>query len=298
MAQKYYLYFNITYQCNSHCIFCASDFTQNSNAPRITFKQFADILNKFPEGRNTFVAINGGEPALHPELIEFLKLLKRRKHLSYFFTNGRKFSSLTFAQRVFNDFEGTILVPFYTTKPETHDFFTRVKGSFKETMKGVENIYTLKTKSSGIFLQFKLLFAKPFLKENCEVANYVIDNFPETDILSLHSFIVSEKALQQKNLIPSKKELFRSVNNVLNIIKEAANRFDLNKVNISDLPICLLNDENKKLFLQKTNRSSGRYKSLYFDPFCLSEEESGSRSGDSLCATCERCRLKDKCRFL
>ncbi|MFH1683481.1 MAG: radical SAM protein [Candidatus Margulisiibacteriota bacterium] len=295
MADSYYLYFNITYQCNCRCGFCAANLTAHSDKNQINFKTFTAIIEKYPHGEATLVTINGGEPTLHQELAQILTLLKKRGNPVHLFTNGRRFTSVKFALSILNVLAGTILIPIYGTKPAIHDSFTGIKGSFEETFQGLQNIYRFKLKDSKIQLRLKLLFARPLLKENEKVARFVLQNFPETDILSLHSLIISDIVKKNKQFIPAKNKLKSSINATLATIKNSP--YPLSRVNISDLPPCLISEDNRVFLSLKKSQNAKQRKFIYYDPYFLSGNPAQARDVQT-CFNCQKCRQNNHCHFL
>ena len=70
-------YFNITYTCNSNCVFCYSHNTIHSGRifNEISTENFIDYLRSNNIKRTDRVIINGGEPFLHSDIINLLKSL-------------------------------------------------------------------------------------------------------------------------------------------------------------------------------------------------------------------------------
>jgi molybdenum cofactor biosynthesis enzyme MoaA len=304
MLAKSHLYFNITYRCDSACLFCAADLGPNATARQITFKEFASLVNKFPRGSRTRVTINGGEPALHHELVKFLRFLKRRQNQTALFTNGRKLSSPSFAKLIGDNLRGTILIPLYGSRPEIHDTFTGVKGSWAQTVRGISNIYELKARHRQLRLHLKLLFIKPLLKENVETIKYILRTFPKVDIISLHSLIVSEKVKHHPDLIPSRGELARSVNRVLAVLRRRAPQTEARQIDLSDLPPCVINRQSRPFLIRAGDCSVDNWAAYYFDPGHLTlsgakaEEELHSSQENNYWCICQNCRQKNHCLYL
>jgi len=304
MLAKSHLYFNITYRCDSACLFCAADLGPNTTARQITFKEFASLVKKFPRDSRTRVTINGGEPALHHELVKFLRFLKRRHNQTDLFTNGRKLSSPSFAKLIGDSLGGTILIPLYGSRPEIHDAFTGVKGSWAQTVRGIRNIYGLKTHRRQLRLHLKLLFIRPLLKENLEIIKYILRTFPKVDIISLHSLIVSEKVKHYPGLIPSRGELARSVNKVLAVISRHTPQIEARRIDLSDLPPCVINRQNRPFLIRAGDRPADNWFAYYFDPGHLTlsgaqgEEELLSSQENNCWCVCQNCRQKNRCRYL
>ena len=90
-GMKNIFYFNITYGCNSNCIFCYSHNTCHNNTSHN--EMTADVFKKYIEERNVSehdrIIINGGEPLLHTQIEEILHLLNSYNCEVLIYTNGR-----------------------------------------------------------------------------------------------------------------------------------------------------------------------------------------------------------------
>ncbi|MHA1339202.1 MAG: GTP 3',8-cyclase MoaA [Promethearchaeota archaeon] len=90
---------SITSICNLNCIYCHREGHNSLNkADFLTLEQIskiADICNKF--GINT-VKITGGEPLLHPKIVEIVKIFAEKPNITdvSLTTNGTKLESLCF----------------------------------------------------------------------------------------------------------------------------------------------------------------------------------------------------------
>lgn len=75
---KRIFYTNITYGCNSICLFCYSHNTKHSKVSHneISKKQLVDYWNNMKVCSDDRVIINGGEPFIHSEIEDILLLLK------------------------------------------------------------------------------------------------------------------------------------------------------------------------------------------------------------------------------
>ena len=131
-------YFNITYTCNSNCIFCYSHNTIHSGNvhKEISYIDFTDYLTRKKVCSHDRVIINGGEPFLHTQIIDILKFLDGIKCEVLIYTNGRLLTKYDFS--FLND-KFRFVIPFHGYK-ELHDKITRVKGSYDEMYSGVEHL--------------------------------------------------------------------------------------------------------------------------------------------------------------
>lgn len=137
-------YFNITYTCNSNCIFCYSHNTIHSGNvhKEISYIDFTDYLTRKKVGSHDRVIINGGEPFLHTQIINILKFLVSIKCEVLIYTNGRLLTKYDFS---FLNEKFRFVIPFHGYR-ELHDNITRVRGSYDEMYNGVEYLKNFKCK--------------------------------------------------------------------------------------------------------------------------------------------------------
>ncbi len=131
---------NFGHSCNNNCIHCLIGQEMRTKYRDRTTEEIKELLLEASKKTNYTIFI-GGEATLRRdflELLEFAKSLGLNIHLE---TNGRMFSIKSFARRVFQiDPNLDIVMSFHHTCPNIQDKITGVKGSFKQSVKGMENI--------------------------------------------------------------------------------------------------------------------------------------------------------------
>jgi len=139
---------NTTYECNNNCIFCAV-------ADRKGFKEdYNHQLKLIKEARKKgaeYIDFDGGEPTLS---LNFFKLIKAAVKLGYsqinLTTNGRMLSEKENAQKICKSGITSILFSLHGHNSEIHDNITRSRGSFIETVSGIDNVLALKIKNLSV----------------------------------------------------------------------------------------------------------------------------------------------------
>lgn len=136
IMRKNIYYFNVTYTCNSNCVFCYSHNTIHSGKPHkeLDFNDFKEYLLREKLKSEDRVIINGGEPFLHTEIMNFLLWLKEFGCEVLIYTNGRLLRSFDFG---FIDRNFRFVIPIHGYE-ELHDSITKVKGSYIETIKALD----------------------------------------------------------------------------------------------------------------------------------------------------------------
>lgn len=84
------LCFEIIQTCPNHCKFCSSNSSKNKQTI-ITLEQYKKTIMHFiRQGGIEEISISGGEPFLHPDLMEMIKLNKANGIRTVVFTSGIK----------------------------------------------------------------------------------------------------------------------------------------------------------------------------------------------------------------
>lgn len=141
-------YLELTSACNSRCPGCLNEsFIANfqTRALKHEFRQqpmsyetWHRILSLLPASI-TSIILSGGEPTLHPEFEAIVEELATRSLDFVLFTNGRWQAPSQIISLLSNlpQFQG-FLISLHGASMTSHETFTGVKGSFRETVKNIE----------------------------------------------------------------------------------------------------------------------------------------------------------------
>lgn len=290
-------YFNLLYQCNSHCIFCAANHDLHPMTKMISLDMMRELMQSQGMEAGDTVILNGGETTLHPELIEMVELLSSHGLNTILFTNGRRLSDAAFCKALVQAGVGSVLIPFFGRDAKTHDACTGAPGSFAQTVAGVENLIRFRKEFNLNFkIELKLLYIKCLLQENPKILEWICATFPEVDTISLNALIVSDTVLlRQEELIPNFASWSESVNHTL----AAAKRCGVtDKIILSDTPYCLLDachyDLLERILEQRKNMKAKE--ETYIDKENLDGRVLETYS-DEVLESCGDCALFQQCAF-
>lgn len=131
------------YGCNNACRFCIN----NDARRQLPNKNTTQILQEMADARRrgrTYLELIGGELTIRPDI--FI-LIKTARDLGFeviaMATNGRMLSYGNFAQKLADAGLTDIIFSIHGYDSQTHDNLTKVSGSFKQLLKGLENIRAL-----------------------------------------------------------------------------------------------------------------------------------------------------------
>jgi len=132
-----FCFLEITNKCNNNCFGCGNVFQYKRSEKDLTYKQWKTIINKIAPHIN-HVRVTGGEPSLRKDLFLILDELEKRKIEFSIFTNARWNNPNIFLNRLkkYKLFTG-LLISLHGATAFSHEKWSRIKGSFKETIKNI-----------------------------------------------------------------------------------------------------------------------------------------------------------------
>jgi len=176
--------------CNNRCIMCTNplDFRNENDAKDYMAE---DVLQRMEGERPKIsksgedICLTGGETTIHPEFLYFLKKLRRNfpKNLISIATNGRRFFYEDFTKDVLKIKNLRLCVVVHSYEEQTHDAITRVSGSFKQTIKGLENIF--KHKDDTQMVELRVVLLKQNYKQLNNICKMLYEKFPTVERIAI-----------------------------------------------------------------------------------------------------------------
>ena len=188
---------NITYACNSRCVFCASEKTTygSRRAEVLPVREFITLLESASVGPRDRVMLNGGEPTVHNDFFQFLAAVKEKQARLTVFTNGRRMANREFSQHLAEFAPLEILVPIYAMKPQIHDGFTGIKGSLRQTLRGLANLFKMQAGGKELLFEFRLLISRYTEAYTIDTVRQLSRMYRSSKFtFSINPLIVSKKA--------------------------------------------------------------------------------------------------------
>lgn len=129
----------ITKKCNQKCIHCWNESEKNSSLNSLNFDKILEMINEFRNFGGQRVLITGGEPLLYERLEGILRYCNekdvRRLEL---ITNGSLINDSN--ADILSKYLKYVNVSIHGHDSKSHDYITRVKGSFNRAMNGVKKL--------------------------------------------------------------------------------------------------------------------------------------------------------------
>lgn len=300
-------YFNITYQCNERCVFCAADSQADSKkASRSREKdfdkeEFSKTLESIGINGDDEVRISGGEPSLHPDFLEIVALACDRTDSVWVTTTASYFATQDHLDRLNERHRCLFDVRLYAHRPELHDELTRTPGSFDRTVNGLRNLLaTRKERQFSYRVGVRLLLSRQTLPYLAETALFAIREL-DVDSVCVIMLIESDSTHQSSAFFPmltARKEIERLFNAV-----EGDKQLTL-----SGLPLCILPKELADEAIRKRSTKNDMYSDEKGVTFHIYSSLGGSRSvhfnskreeiGNPLPRTCSNCNAVRFCSCL
>lgn len=212
---KRIFYTNITYGCNSSCIFCYSHNTKHSKYTynEVSKDALIEYWDKMGINHKDRIIINGGEPLLHTEFNDIIEATREYGCEVLIYTNGRLLKELDVSKLTSNY---RFVIPIHGHEA-LHDFITRVPGSYQEMMAGITHL-----SKSNALVDIKVIINNRMVENQSDYQKTVnsLQSLPELN--AVHITKMADTIVSQRNNCPSVTSEMSSqvTSNLFDIFKE------------------------------------------------------------------------------
>lgn len=253
-----------TEQCNENCVMCPQPKRKD---PDDLFELNIKLIKLLNPEKTKHIGITGGEPTvIGDKLFDLIENCKRHcKNASItLLTNGIKFKELEYTRKLsLNHHDLVICIPLYADNDTEHDAIVGRKGSFYETVKGIQNLALFQQK-----IEIRTVIHKLNYKRLLQLSEFIYHNFP----FAIHIALMGMETigLAKKNV----DMLWIDPVEYMPQLKSATNYLNRRAMNVSiyNLPLCVLPKELWRF----SKHSISTWKRIYF-PACVE------------CDYCEQC---------
>lgn len=140
------IYFYLTEGCNlacRHCWIAPKYQTGDHTYPSLDLDLFRSILRQAKAMNVSAVKLTGGEPLIHPQILEIMELIRTEDIRLTMETNGVLCTS-EMAKEISLGKNAFVSVSIDAADPEIHEWVRGVKGSFDAAVEGVRNLVKYK----------------------------------------------------------------------------------------------------------------------------------------------------------
>ncbi|OPY37886.1 MAG: pyrroloquinoline quinone biosynthesis protein PqqE [Methanoregula sp. PtaU1.Bin051] len=128
----------ITDVCNAHCVHCF--ISAENHGESMSFENFRDfVLPRIKQCRVSNVTLTGGEPFLHPDILDIVQLLTRENIRTGICTNANIITDDQI-QTLSTNKNVHINASLHGFSPDSHDRFMAKKGAFKKCISTIRQL--------------------------------------------------------------------------------------------------------------------------------------------------------------
>jgi len=282
---KRIFYFNITFICNNDCLFCFSHSTYYKKISKFSCDDIVQIINSYGITSRDRVIINGGEPTLCKELQSILQVLNYYGVEVVLYSNGRLFCNKVFCESVLK-YITRVVIPIHGSR-EVHECITQKKGSFDETVQGLENIIQLGYADK---IELKFIVSQKMIDES-----FSISTFMDIYALKIENIVISGQVETKVGMLygfyrPNEIRLGAYVSKEIQQLLSEGHRLKL-----MDVELCCMEDSVKhKILMLPEEKEDIQYEYYYFD----GSIKSGKLISYDAERSCNNCEIKGLCRSI
>jgi len=133
-----YLFLEITKKCNLNCLHCGSDCSKETYSAELTSDSWLKIIDYFKNtfSNNIVFVITGGEPLMHPDLIEIVSHINNQKMRWGMVSNGMLLNE-TMLEKLVNAGISSITISLDGTK-DKHNWLRNNKNAFTKAIEAIQ----------------------------------------------------------------------------------------------------------------------------------------------------------------
>lgn len=264
----------VGFACNNNCKFCSVGQRKSNKRTEEIKKDIDRAVKENPYELN----FTGGEPTIRKDIFELVGYAKSKIDEIRVTTNGRMFSYTNFTRKIIDSGLTGAIFSIHADKPQIHDYLTSVKGSFKQAIKGIENL----SKYSNNISINTVITSKNY-KNLPNMVHFLIKKF------KIRSFCFIFPDIDG-NII-NNKELIANYETVSPVIKEIMSITRKNNTPswVLNIPACFLPSDVRKLAFMKL-------KTKMYWPDMDTDLDSKKTEDKIKMKECERCMFFSICK--
>lgn len=157
----------VTYTCPLACIHCSSDSTPSSQS-NIDTSTLLDIVIEAIAMDVKEIAFSGGEPLIHPNIIDAVQLSSSNGIKTLLYTSGCVEQFGTKINNLFQSGLKKVIFSLYSDEPEQHEAITRIRGSHEQTVQAIKHCT-----AKGLLTEVHFVALKRTYKSLTRVAKFI-----------------------------------------------------------------------------------------------------------------------------
>lgn len=159
---------SVTFRCQNRCVHCYAGGSHETK--ELTTDEWKQVIDRLQEVGVFILTFTGGEPTIRKDLPDLLIYGQKKGLVTGLITNGRNLTDEKYVKNLEESGLDFVQVTLESHKSEVHDLMTGIKGSWKETVKGIKNliptnIYTTTNSTLSKYNAEYFLDTVDFIKE-------------------------------------------------------------------------------------------------------------------------------------
>ncbi|MBZ9570979.1 radical SAM protein [Methanobrevibacter sp. TMH8] len=160
---------NITNACNLRCVHCYEG-ASVKRKDELSKDQIINSLEVMGEVGVTSIAFSGGEPTIHPNILDFINSAQDNGMFPAIATNGYTLKDKEKASKFVDNGLEFVQISLDGLNPETHDSFRKVNGAWDRAVQSIENFVDM-----GIFVEVATTVTEHNVDEIPEMIDFLKD---------------------------------------------------------------------------------------------------------------------------
>lgn len=199
---------NITSACNMNCIHCYEKAGKKGKDELSSINVLKGI-GILADAGVTSIAFSGGEPTLHPDVLNFISETLDKGMFPAIATNGYALSNPKTCHKYVDAGLKFVQISIDGLKPETHDSFRGVPGAWEKAVEAVKNCV-----EEDIFVEVSTTITEHNINEIHDMVNFVRDLGAQW--FMLYNFIPTGNGSEIKNMDLSPKKRYKLLEDAYN----------------------------------------------------------------------------------
>lgn len=281
-------YLAVGYECNHKCICCPLT-TYDRLHKGLSYEEITEQMSRIKEDDGKHIVLSGGEPMLHPQFLDIVKLAAEKNFNITVLSNSSQCRNADFVNQLLGCIPigmFNIVTAIHSSYPEIHDSITGIRGSLLETLEGLDNLV-----AAGIPITVKHIFNKKSIDTLADTFHYLEQHFPPTVAFQFCTMDYCGRANKNiKELFITMKEIQPHIEEVLDYLEQ--NRTVVRIVEIIESPLCMTDP-----YYWKYYEGPGKNLNSYIAPNNETREISFDVSSEcqSNYPSCEKCDVRKHC---
>lgn len=283
-------YLCIDYRCNEKCRYCPCGKEEMEEGAVLPFQIAAHMLQDMKKQGVTSVTISGGEPTLHPELLNILSFVLEHFQSATLLTNAERFSQQAFFDR-FCEVARTdglrIITTLHDHEASRHEAANGTPGSFRRTVDGLKRLV-----KAGYEVIVKHCITKENYRRLADFYRFIREIFPDRTEVQLcgidYEGVPEERLAAEMLPFPALKPFLEELFEEHRKDCEQGRR---RKISIINIPLCASDPCYWELYYSFHTMI---HYSFYTDP-AKKEIVSGRDNAAAAGRVCRKCLAVDIC---